>query len=312
MAEQEHRVEERGGAVDEAEAEAGAEVDALAALKSEYVQGRTKRTVTAASALNELRLALEAVSSRVAGKKPEDGYKPRTRSRADKGVPEELTADVGDGTRIDAVQLIQELAVIVREIVQAPSAKKASGGSVAESGPVLPGPLPDGPPNLPDPVAQPIVPAEIGQARPNATFGGAPPVAFAPVAVVHAESTVNAPDSPPAMIGPGRDAFDNATFGGAAPVAVAFQGPARAAAAHAAPAMIGQARAPLTSQGRAAAAIGGGAAEIKGPDRAAYAQTREQYGGVAPVHTVPTVAVPVIENIEPDAGDFRVIQLPEP
>lgn len=314
--------------------EGGAEMDFMDAMTTEYVQGRTKRTVTAASALNELRLALEAVSSRVSGKKPQDDYEPRTRSRADKDAPEELTADVGDGTRIDAVQLIQELAVILRGIAEAPSAaaapagnrkKKTKGGSVADSGSVVPGPIPDGPVTLPTPV---MSPAEVGQSRPNPTFGGGP----APVEVVNQASTMNAPNSPPAMIGPDREAFAAATFGGqhypqhpqqprhhpqqqppqqqpqpqqqqqggqmievgAAPVNVAFQGAPRPAGTVAAPAILGQARAPLTSQVRGA-----------------------QHGGVASVddtglQNIDAPDAPVVGDIGPDEGYYRVIQLPEP
>jgi hypothetical protein len=146
---------------------------------TEYVSGRTKRAVTAASALNELRVALEAVSSRVSGEKPRDDYKPRTRSRAGKEFPEDMVADAGDGTKIDAVQLVQELAVILAEIARAPSAR--------------------------------------AEAEPPATVGGNddPELELSPVDALATEgSTGNAPHSPPAMIGPGRDAYQNATFGG--------------------------------------------------------------------------------------------------
>ena len=106
---------------------------------SEYALNGEKSVVTLASALNDLRLALEAVAARVRGLPPGPAN-PRTRSRAAEDA--EDSAELDDGTRMDAAQLMQELATIVRDIAEAPSAsqpkkrssakKKTAGGAPAE------------------------------------------------------------------------------------------------------------------------------------------------------------------------------------
>jgi len=150
-------------------------------VSTEYASGRTRTTVTAGSALNDLREALEAVSSRVHGEKPKDSYEPRTSSRADAGVPEELCAELEDGTRIDALQLLQEVAAVVRGIAAAPSAakraapKKARGGSAPAPDPAPVSALEGSAANAPE-----SLPAMIGQLRQVPTFGGQPSPEAAP------------------------------------------------------------------------------------------------------------------------------------
>lgn len=107
---------------------------ALFTLKSEYARGRTKTSITAATAINNLRVALEKVGDRVRGRKPRESYAPRTRSRAGNDAPQDLTAELDDGTRIDVVQLIQELAEVVMDIHSAPSAARRTPGPGASTG----------------------------------------------------------------------------------------------------------------------------------------------------------------------------------
>ena len=295
--------------------------DGLAPTTSEYVQGRTKRTITAASALNDLRSSLEAVAARVRGQKPkDDGYEPRTRSRAGKGVPEDLSAELADGTRIDLIQLVQELALIVRDIAEAPSAlepgdKKAARKAASGGG--------SQPADAADPAMLPVESRELGQWRSDATFGGlgvgdgGPPPAH--VSATHGP-TDNAPHSPPALIGPGREAYQNATFGGTSggtyggtsggamqevapsPLGAVGQGITQSEFPTPEMRILGPVGAPAVSSlgrftnGGAAQAVRGGVAPL-------------EHAGIQPQGAPPA---PVLANIEPDAGDFRVIHVPEP
>lgn len=294
----------------------------MSGMKSEYVQGKTKKTITGASALNELRSSLEAVNARVHGKKPNDSYEPRTRSRAGKEVPADLSAELSDGTRIDVVQLVQELALVVKDIAQAPSAtedskkrsaKKTTGGGY---------PGDDTDIQAVDPS---MMPAE-DQPRPVATFGGvgvADGPQLADISTTQG-SIENAPESPPAMIGPGREAYYNATFGGtmnevsASPLGQLHTGitqpeyppPMR---------ILGPVGEPhMSSLGRAVNGQTGGVSPIAAPSRDAYAVTREQMrGGVAPIamtglQSPVAQAEHVIGNVEPDNGYVKVIHVPEP
>lgn len=93
---------------------------------SEYSLNGASTEITFASALNDLRMALEAVAYRVRGKQlPDESYPPRTSSRANKKDPEHDTFALPDGTSINTAQLMQELASIVRDIADAPSAAPA-------------------------------------------------------------------------------------------------------------------------------------------------------------------------------------------
>ena len=92
--------------------------------------------ITFASALNDLRVSLEAVASRVRGETPADEtFPPRTSSRA-VGKKSGDAVALPDGTFIDAAQIVQELARIVRDIAEAPSAapKKAARKTKAKGG----------------------------------------------------------------------------------------------------------------------------------------------------------------------------------
>lgn len=126
--------------------------------------------ITFASALNDLRVSLEAVASRVRGEPPSDeSFPPRTSSRA--GKKDSDAVALPDGTSIDAAQLVQELACIIRDIAEAPSAapKKAARKTKAKGG----GDASPPPPPLTDAECAAIIPL-AGNQDGDVAFGTVP------------------------------------------------------------------------------------------------------------------------------------------
>jgi hypothetical protein len=113
-------------------------------LSTEYVPkgSRTKQEVTLPGVLNDLRVRLEKIASRVRGRKPrddDDPAPPRSKSRAAEGIPEAFVTDVGDREKMDHLQLMQEIAEVIQDIATAPSAsrkKKSSGGGAGNHSPL--------------------------------------------------------------------------------------------------------------------------------------------------------------------------------
>nr|WRJ69849.1 hypothetical protein TetV2_00404 [Oceanusvirus sp.] len=325
-------------------------------LSTEYVSkgSNTKQEVTLPGVLNDLRVGLEKISARVHGRKPrkeDDPAPPRSKSRASDDALEMFVADVGNGEKMDHIQLIKEISEILDDIAVAPSAsrKKKGGGGGGEPAFI------DQDPTLEGEIVHAIEDGVTGHAAAppysesvintpdaqEATFGGradleaafdgsasSPPYA-APAAITAQrypnaafggnaaglDAAFDGSTSSPPYAAPAAitaQRYPNAAFGGNAPLGDAFSGSAENPPAAPA-AMIGQSRPTLTHEQRMTAA--GGSVEPKLPNRD-FVATREMYGGVAPVaplghQPAGAPSANVLPDLEPVNGDFRVIQVPD-
>ncbi|AUF82735.1 hypothetical protein TetV_653 [Tetraselmis virus 1] len=195
---------------------------------SEYVHGRKKKQITLANSLNDLRIQLEKISSRVHAKKPQDddSYLPRSKSRASESMPSSLVAVVdGDDGKMDYLQLMQELVVVLEDIVSAPSAGQSGGDMAPVDAPAHlegqevfvhggndPSPLDDGE-TYTDAANPAFIPRVANTPVPEQpTFGGDLP---SDIEEELDESPDFAPHTDEAAIGEMR--YPNASYGGDAP-----------------------------------------------------------------------------------------------
>lgn len=296
---------------------------------SDYLQGRSKKKLTPASVLNDMRVALEKINSRVRGEKPRKNaeYAPRSRSRAEEDCHPAVCGEVEEnGSRMDCLQLMQEIVVVLEDIVSAPSAnKKTKGGADYEAADIdasLEGSVASAPPAA---EAKLLPPGP--EDYPDVTFGGEAPVdeAFdgvaddtaattgqsggeAPVDEAFDGSADNPPYSPPAATTSQR--YPNVAFGGEAPLEQAFPESAEIPSEPLPPLIVPSAP-NLTHEQRMVA----GGVQPKPPNRD-FAATREMHGGVAPVAPLglqPEDApiMRIMPDTLPEKGDFRVIEVPD-